>query len=334
MVPRRAPRGPLLTAMQIVFAGSPQFAVPTLEALAASRHNLRAVVTQPDRPAGREQRLQPPPVKQAALRLGLPIHQPEKIKSEAGRALMESLQPEAVVVVGYGQILPPWLLELPRFGCINLHASLLPAYRGAAPIQWAIANGEKRTGLTTMLMDPGLDTGPILLTWETEIGAEETAVELAERMSRPGADLMLQTLAGLEAGTITPRPQDHSRATKAPLLKKEHGIIDWNWTAQQIYNRLRGFAPWPGVYSGYRGKQLHIWAARPHPGCEAAGVAHPPDQPIAPGELLVRKDRAFAACGAGTLLELLEVQREGRRRMSAAEFFRGAPPRPGEQLGL
>lgn len=305
--------------MKIVFAGSPQFAVPTLEALTAS-HEILAVVTQPDRPVGRDQQLQAPPVKRAAQHLGLTVHQPEKIKSDAGRALMESLRPEAVVVVGYGQILPPWLLELPRYGCINLHASLLPAYRGAAPIQWAVANGETKTGVTTMQMDPGMDTGPILLTWETAIGPEETALALAERMSGPGAQLMLMTLNGLAAGTITPIPQDNSQATKAPLLKKEHGRIDWNLSAWQIFNHLRGFSPWPGIYTGFRGKKLQIWQARPHDSSET--LAH--------GSLLVGKDSVQVFCGAGTTLDLLEVQPEGRRRMSAADFVHGFQPKSGE----
>jgi methionyl-tRNA formyltransferase len=308
--------------MKLVFAGSPQFAVPTLEALAAS-HEVLGVVTQPDRPVGRDQQLHAPAVKQEALRLGLAVHQPEKIKSEAGRALMESLHPEAVVVVGYGQILPPWLLELPRYGCINLHASLLPAYRGAAPIQWAVANGETKTGVTTMQMDPGMDTGPILLVWETAIGPEETAVELAERMSGPGAELMLQTLAALEAGTIRPVPQDNSRATKAPLLKKEYGLIDWNLTAQQIFNRMRGFTPWPGIYTGFRAKKLQIWQARPHDTSETSAPS---------GSLLVGKDGLSVYCGGGTMLDLLEVQIEGRRRMSAADFVHGFQPKSGENL--
>jgi methionyl-tRNA formyltransferase len=309
--------------MKIVFAGSPLFAVPTLERLAEAGYEILGVVTQPDRPAGREQQLQASPVKRAALRLQLPVYQPDKIKSDQGRALMEKLPAEAVVVVGYGQILPPWLLELPRYGCINLHASLLPAYRGAAPIQWAVANGESRTGLTTMQMDPGMDTGPVLLQWETAIGPEETAVELAERMSRPGAELMLQTLAGLEAGLITPTPQDNARATKAPLLKKEHGVIDWNLTAQQIFNRMRGFTPWPGIYSGFREKKLQIWAARPHVMSDSGAP---------PGTLLASGDEASVICGDGTMLELLEVQMESRRRMSIADFLRGAQPRPGELL--
>ena len=309
--------------MKIVFAGSPQFAVPTLEALAAAGYELLGVLTQPDRPVGREQQLHASPVKQAALRRGLPVHQPEKIKGDDGRALMEKLRPEALVVVGYGQILPPWLLEMPRYGCINLHASLLPAYRGAAPIQWAVANGETKTGVTTMMMDPGMDTGPILLTWETDIGPEETAVALSERMSGPGAKLMLETLARLEAGTITPIPQDNSRATKAPLLRKEHGLINWDRTAQEIFNHLRGFTPWPGIYSGFRGRKLQIWWAVP---------LAVPDSGALPGTLFVSKDALRVVCGGGMMMELVEVQPEGRRRMSASDFVNGAKPRTGEKL--
>lgn len=314
--------------MQIVFAGSPEFAIPTLERLAAEGYDLRAVITQPDRPVGREQQLQPPPVKRAALKLGLAVHQPAKIKSDEARALLESIQPEAVVVVGYGQILPPWLLDLPRYGCINLHASLLPAYRGAAPIQWAIVNGESKTGLTTMLMDPGLDTGPILLQWETGIGPEETAVALAGRLSVAGADLMVETLRGLEAGQLAPQPQDNARASRAPLLQKEHGRIDWNLSAREIFNRIRGFLPWPGTYTGFRGQKLQIWRARPD---ESDGSLRP-DSSDSPGQLLVSKDELRVVCGGGTVLELLEVQPEGRRRMSVSDFIHGARPQTGEPL--
>ncbi len=310
--------------MKIVFAGSPRFAIPTLEKLVAEGYDVRAVITQPDRPVGREQQLQASPVKEAALRLGLAVHQPEKIKSDAGKELMTSLAPEAVVVVGYGQILPPWLLELPRFGCINLHGSLLPAYRGAAPIQWAVANGETKTGVTTMLMDPGMDTGPILLQWETKIGPEETAIELAERMSEPGAVLMMETLKGLETGKLKPQPQDNSRATRAPLLKKEHGRIDWNLSAREIFNRMRGFLPWPGAYTSFRGQKLQIWWAKPQ-----LDVS---DTAAVPGELVKWQNELRVVCGGGTRLQLLEVQLEGKRRIPAAEFARGARPQTGERL--
>ena len=326
--------------MKLVFAGSPEFAVPTLERLAApgvDAYDVRAVITQPDRPVGREQQLQPPPVKEAAIRLSLPVYQPEKIKSDEARAFLEESKPEAVVVVGYGQILPPWLLELPRYGCVNLHASLLPAYRGAAPIQWAIANGETTTGLTTMLMDPGLDTGPILLQWTTEIGPEETAVELAERLSVAGPGLMMETLHGLETGKLVPQPQDNSRASRAPLLKKEHGQIDWAMPAQQIFNRIRGLLPWPGCYTGFRGKKLQIWRAKAapgqlHPSRDRKGAGSEPNNAVPPGQLLVERQELFVACGGNTTLQLLEVQLEGRRRMTAAEFLRGSRPETGERF--
>ena len=311
--------------MKIVFAGSPRFAVPTLERLAAEGYEILAVVTQPDRPVGREQQLQPPPVKEAAVRLGLSFFQPEKIKSEESRAFLEKIKPEAVVVVGYGQILPPWLLELPRYGCINLHASLLPAYRGAAPIQWAVVNGETKTGLTTMLMDPGMDTGPIFLQWETEIGPEETAITLAERLSVAGASFIIETLQGLESGKLIPQAQDNSRTSRAPLLKKEHGLIDWGLTAREIFNRVRGFLPWPGAYTGFRGKKLQIWWAK-------SQQSTPPENTSIPGQLLVSKDELNVVCGGGTALQLLEVQLEGRRRMSAADFLHGSQPKTGEKL--
>ncbi len=323
--------------MKLVFAGSPRFAIPTLEKLLAAGHEIRAVITQPDRPVGRAQQLQPSPVKEAALKLGLTIHQPEKIKSDAAKELLTKLAPEAIVVVGYGQILPPWLLDLPPFGCINLHASLLPAYRGAAPIQWAVVNGETKTGVTTMLMDPGMDTGPILLQWETAIAPEKTSIELGERMSFAGADLMVETLQGLESGKLIARPQDNSRASRAPLLKKEHGLIDWKLSAREIFNRVRGFLPWPGAYTSFRGQKLQIWWAKPgefpaNQSRDREGAVSPPNQAPSPGELIVERDDLRVVCGGGTILALLEVQLEGKRRMPAAEFLRGARPRALEKF--
>jgi len=310
-------------SVRLVFAGTSSFAVPILRTIVDEGYVVTGVVTQPDRPAGRGQTLQPPPVKTKALELGLPVYQPVTLRNDEARSLFATLAPELLVVVAYGKLLPAWLLSLPRFGAVNLHGSLLPRYRGAAPIQWAVANGETKTGVTTMQMDPGMDTGPILLTLETVIGAEETAVALAERMSKPGAQLMLQTLAGLEAGSVTPIPQDNSLATKAPLLKKEHGLIDWSLTAHQIFNRLRGFTPWPGIYTGFRGKKLQIWQAQPHA---------IPDSGNAPGALLISRERLSVVCGGGTLLELLELQLEGRRRMSASDFVNGSQPKNGERL--
>jgi len=311
--------------MDIVFCGTPQFAVPTLEKLAASGFRVRLVVTQPDRPRGRGQKPAASPVKQRAQELGLSVIEPEAIKTnDALRSQLESLKPAAIVIVGYGRIIPPWMLALARLGNLNLHASLLPKYRGAAPIQWAIANGETATGVTTMRINEGLDTGDILLQKEIAIAPDDTAVTLAPRLAAIGADLMVETLRGLEAGSITPRPQDHSRATLAPLLNKEDGRIDFARTAQEIANRLRGFQPWPGAFTTLHGKQLSMTAAK----AIASGTS-----PIPPGVLSVEGERLLAGCGSATALELLELQPEGRKRMLARDFLHGYHPRSGERLG-
>ncbi|MDP9263004.1 MAG: methionyl-tRNA formyltransferase [Acidobacteriota bacterium] len=313
--------------MDLVFCGTPQFAVPTLEKLVGSGFRVRLVVTQPDRPRGRGQKSAASPVKLSAQALGLPVIEPETIKAnDALRAQLESLKPAAIVIVGYGRIVPPWMLSLALapFGNLNLHASLLPKYRGAAPLQWAIASGETATGVTTMRINEGLDTGDILLQKEIAIAPEDTAVTLASRLAPIGADLMLETLRGLEAGSITPRPQDHSRATLAPLLKKEDGRIDFARTATEIANRLRGFQPWPGAFTTLRGKQLSVTAATP-----AASAA----SALAPGTLAVEGERLLAGCGGATALELLELQPEGRKRMPARDFLHGYHPRSGERLG-
>ena len=313
--------------MDVVFCGTPQFAVPTLEKLAASGFRVRLVVTQPDRPRGRGQKSAASPVKLSAQALGLPVIEPETIKkNDALRAQLESLKPAAIVIVGYGRIVPPWMLSLALapLGNLNLHASLLPKYRGAAPIQWAIASGETATGVTIMRINEGLDTGDILLQKEIAIAPEDTALTLAPRLASVGADLMLETLRGLEAGSITPRPQDHSRATLAPLLKKEDGRIDFARTATEIANRLRGFQPWPGAFTTFRGKQLSVTAATP----AASGASA-----LAPGTLAVEGERLLAGCGGATALELLELQPEGRKRMPARDFLHGYHPRSGERLG-
>ena len=311
--------------MDLVFCGTPQFAVPTLEKLAASGFRVRLVVTQPDRPRGRGQKSAASPVKVSAQALGLSVIEPETIKvNDALRAQLESLKPAAIVIVGYGRIVPPWMLALAPLGNLNLHASLLPKYRGAAPIQWAIANGEPATGVTTMRINEGLDTGDILLQKEIAIAPEDTAVTLAPRLAAIGADLMLETLRGLEAGSLQPRPQDHSRATLAPLLKKEDGRIDFARRAQEIANRLRGFQPWPGAFATFRSKQLSVTAATP-----AASAA----SALAPGALAVEGERLLAGCGGATALELLELQPEGRKRMPARDFLHGYHPRSGERLG-
>ena len=311
--------------MDVVFCGTPQFAVSTLEKLAESGFRVRLVVTQPDRPRGRGQQLAPSPVKARAQALGFSVIQPEKIKvNDALRAQLASLEPAAIVIVGYGRIVPPWMLALAPLGNINLHASLLPKYRGAAPIQWAIANGETATGVTTMRINEGLDTGDILMQKEVAIAPDDTAVTLAPRLAAIGAELMVETLRGLEAGTIQPQPQDHSRATLAPLLKKEDGRADFARTAQEIANRLRGFQPWPGVFTTFRGKQLSLCAAAP---LETARAG------LEPGALAVEGERLLAGCGQSAALELLELQPEGRKRMTARDFLHGYHPRPGERLG-
>jgi len=306
--------------MRLVFLGTPAFAVPTLERLVERGHQVLAAVTQPDRPKGRGQTLAPPPVKEAALRFGVPVYQPERVKRPESVEYLRSLAPEAMVVVGYGQIIPQSIIDIPPLGILNVHASLLPKYRGAGPIQWAIVNGETSTGVTIMRIDAGLDTGPMLLKAETAIGDDETAIDLGRRLSVMGADLLVEALDALAAGRVVPQPQDNSQATYAPMLKKEDGRIDWRRSAVQIHNQVRGMQPWPGAYSIFRGGSLHIWCARP---TEAAG--HPPGTLLRIKPLLV----AFRV-GA---LELIEVQMEGRKRMPAADFANGQRLVENEVLG-
>jgi methionyl-tRNA formyltransferase len=307
--------------MRLVFLGTPVFAVSTLERMAAAGHNVLAVFTQPDRPRGRGQNAAPPPVKEAALRLGLPVHQPERIRRPEAVDLLRGLAPDAMVVVGYGQIIPQPVIDIAPLGIINVHGSLLPKYRGAGPIQWAIANGETRTGVTTMRIDAGLDTGDMLLEAETAIGPEENAIELGARLAEMGAKLLVETLEGLAAGRITPRKQDPALATYAPLLKKEDGLIDWTQPAHAIHCRIRGFQPWPGCYTPFRGQKLHIWRARVVENA-AAG---------APGTFAAFKP-PMVRCGAGAL-ELVEVQLEGRRRVGAADFANGSRLTANDFLG-
>jgi methionyl-tRNA formyltransferase len=312
--------------LNLVFCGTPQFAVPTLERLAAVGHKIRLVVTQPDRPKGRGLELIQSPVKQSALRLYLEIIQPEKIKTnEDFRAQLTRLNPDAIIVVGYGRIIPQWMIDLPRFGNLNLHASLLPKYRGAAPIQWAIAQGETVTGVTTMRIDAGLDTGDILLQREMPIDPEDTAETLSPRLATIGADLLVETLQGLQDGAIHPQPQDDSRATLAPILKKEDGIADFSRPATEIANRIRGFQPWPGMHTKFRGKGLRIWKAAP--------VIYSETFNPAPAQLHLHNNSVFVRCGGQTSLELIEVQLEGKKRSSAQDFLHGYRPLDGETLG-
>jgi methionyl-tRNA formyltransferase len=314
-------------SFNLAFCGTPQFAVPSLERLAASGFDVKLVLTQPDRPQGRGLELVASPVKQSALRLRVPIYQPERIKTnEELRARLREICPDAIIVVGYGRIIPKWMLDLPRYGNINLHASVLPKYRGAAPIQWAIASGEKVTGVTTMRIDEGLDTGDILLQQELALAKDDTSETVAPKLAAIGADLIIETLRGLQAGTLTPRPQNHAEASLAPILTKEDGRIDFRRTAQEIYNRLRGFQPWPGAFTKFRGKMLGVTAAGP-----AAEQAT--DSPSGEGQLLVRGSQLFVACGESTVLELLEVQPEGKKRMPARDFVHGYRPQAGEAIG-
>jgi methionyl-tRNA formyltransferase len=312
----------MVQSLNLVFCGTPRFAVPTLDSLVEAGFHVQLVVTQPDRPKGRGLELVPSPVKQRATQLGLPIIQPESIRNnDSFRAQLITLKPDVIIVVGYGRIIPQWMLDLPPLGNINLHASLLPKYRGAAPIQWAIAQGETITGVTTMKIDAGLDTGDILLQEEVPIAFEDTAGTLAPRLAAVGADLTVTTLYGLQNGSIHPRQQDQSHATLAPILKKEDGLIDFSRPATEIRNRMRGFQPWPGAYTNYRGKKMQVWKAAVH------------DRALPPAELMVEGDHLLAGCGRGTAIELLELQVEGKKRTSAADFLRGYRPLPGEKLG-
>jgi methionyl-tRNA formyltransferase len=305
--------------MRIVFCGTPEFAVPSLRRLIAEPgFAVEAVITQPDRPRGRGQQTAASPVKNAALEAGVYVYQPEKIKSDSAYEFFKRVAPDAAVIIAYGQIIPAGLLEIPRLGWINLHASLLPRYRGAAPINWAIVSGESKTGLTTMRIDAGMDTGPMLLKLEMKIGADETAPELASRMAEAGAPLVVETLQKLDRGEIAPTPQDNSQATLAPILKRDDGRIDWKWTAGTIYNRIRGFEPWPGTYSQFRGQLCHLW------GRPASAPASLANASAAPGAIEVAGRDIFVACGEHTWLRLEFVQLEGRKRITAREFANGA----------
>ncbi len=318
--------------MILVFSGTPRFAVPTLEKLVGAGHSVPLVVTQPDRPRGRGMEVAVSPVKDAAIRLGLAVAQPATIKNNAEfRDQLTAIAPDAIIVVGYGRIIPPWMIDLPRLGNLNLHASLLPKYRGAAPIQWAIANGESVTGVTTMRIDAGLDTGDILMQREIPIGAEDTAETLGPKLASIGADLMVETLRGLDSGQVRPTPQEHSQATLAPILKKEDGRIDFTRSAKDLFNRLRGFQPWPGAFTIFKGRTMQVHRAQP---VQHAGT-------LTPGEVAVEGTHLLVGCGKdkdkdkriNTTLELITIQLEGKRRMTAQEFINGYRPQSGDRLG-
>ena len=336
--------------LRIVFCGTPEFAVPALQHLIAQPHiRVEGVVTQPDRPRGRGNEISISPVKAAALAAGIEIFQPLKVRAPEALSYFERIAPDCVVIIAYGQIIPAKLIAIPKLGWINVHASLLPKYRGAAPINWAIMKGEKITGLTTMQIDPGLDTGPMLLRTELPIGPNETAPELSARLAQDGAPLIAETLRRVEAGEITPEPQDSAQATFAPPLKKSDGAIDWELSPQYIYDRVRGLQPWPGAFTRFRGKICHIWGrpllmdlvralrsdieAEVHPGSTPElhkGGTERPSLP--PGTIRVEKFGIFVSCGQGSLF-LESVQLEGRKRVTAREFINGARLAPGEKFG-
>jgi methionyl-tRNA formyltransferase len=307
--------------MRIVFCGTPETAVPSLRELArrSPDWSVTAVLTQPDRPSGRGRRETASPIKRAAIDLGIPVYTPAKLKE--ARSTLESLAPDVVAVVAYGHIFRKWLLTLPPLGCVNVHFSLLPRHRGVAPVAWAILEGDRRTGVTTMLMDRGVDTGAILLTEPVTIHPDDTAARLAERLAGVGAPLLARTLAGLETGTIVPRAQGEGDATYARRLEKEDGRIDWSRSAEELSRRVRGLSPWPGTFTTYRGRRLGIHAARPLPG------------ELPPGELRCVESSVVVGTGEG-ILELLRVQIPGKAITEADAWARGARPTVGEQLGV
>lgn len=308
--------------MRIVFMGTPEFAVPSLEALLASGDEVVGVISQPDRPKGRGHELAPPPVKILAQQAGIPILQPLKIRTPDFLEALAAWKPDLIAVTAYGRILHAPILNLPPMGCVNVHGSLLPKYRGAAPVQWAVINGETETGITTMLMDEGMDTGAMLLQESIPILPDDTAGTLAPRLASLGGRLLVETISRLKAGTITPMTQDHARATLAPLLKKEDGAIDWSTDARSIANRIRGLSPWPGAYTFYGQERWNIWKA---------AAAQTPTQEQ-PGTLLTVTKQSLTVSTGGGALEILEIQAANSKRMSIAQFLAGHRLNPGEQL--
>jgi methionyl-tRNA formyltransferase len=349
--------------------GSATFALPSLNALFEKGYEITGVITQPDKPAGRGQIMQAPPVKKRAFELHLPIYQPRSVKTDEAHALIEALAPEMIVVVAYGKILPPWLLQSPPLGCINVHGSILPKYRGAAPVHWAVANGEKTTGVCTMLLDEGLDTGPVYLCERTDIAPEETVTQLYDRLAELGAKVLIETVHGVANGTLKAVPQNNSDATFAPILKKEDGFIDWHMPAEKIHNRVRAFHPWPGTVASFRGRACKILKTRtlssppqlrrgePRPQSasptgrsmneglgwggavqenEFIGQNHPgaTRHPSSSEEgcLLASKTSLAVLCGDNNLLEILLIQPEGRKAVSGTDFANGARIQPGEKF--
>lgn len=310
-----------MSDLRVVFMGTPDFASAILERLFQEKYSVVGIFTMEDKPRGRHMKLTPPPVKVCAQEHGVPVFQPKSLRHGEGMPVLQEWKPDVIVVAAYGMILPPEVLHFPRFGCINVHASLLPKYRGAAPINKVILDGETETGVTTMQMDEGLDTGDILLSRSTPIGPNETAGELFDRLAVLGGDVLADTLRQMQAGTLHPTPQNDAEMTYAPMLSKKDSAIDWNRTAQEIHNQVRGLNPWPTASAVYQGKPFKIHST-------GLGAGRAPQGSL-PGTLLAGKDRMFAVCGDGELLELLTVQPLGSRRMSASDYLRGHPVEKG-----
>jgi methionyl-tRNA formyltransferase len=306
--------------------GSASFALPSLDALFETGYTISGVITQPDKPAGRGHLLQGPPVKKRAYELHLPTYQPKSLKADETRELIGTLAPDLIVVVAYGKILPAWLLQAPKYGCVNLHGSLLPKYRGAAPVHWAVAKGEPKTGVCTMLLDEGLDTGPIFLSEEIPIGPDATAPEVYDRLAQIGAPLMVKTVQAIIDGNLKPTPQDDSQATLAPMLKKEDGFLNWRTSAQEIHNRVRAFSPWPGTVTRFRGQMCKILRTT----VNAAHDAQAPE--CEPGSVMSSKGHLTVMCGDGNTLEILSIHPENRKAVSGAEFANGSRIQPGEKF--
>lgn len=306
--------------MRVVFMGTPDFAVPSLQILLDHGYEVCAVYTQPDKPKGRGHKLQPPPVKELALQHQIPVFQPATLRKEEVQAEIRSWNPDVIVVVAYGKLLPKAVLDAPKLGCVNVHGSLLPQYRGAAPIQWTVLNGDKVAGVTTMFMAEGMDTGDMLLKAETPVGEEETSGQLFDRLKDLGADLLLETLQGLEVGTLTPVPQDEAQATGAPMLSKELSQVDWTKSAQQVHDLIRGLNPWPSAVSYLDGRKLKLHASRVR---EGSGE---------PGKPFAQDGALWVYCGQGAL-ELTEIQTENGKRMDGKSYLLGHPLQEGSHFG-
>lgn len=307
--------------MKIIFMGTPDFAVGCLRRLHEDGHDIVGVFTQPDKPKGRSQTLTPPPVKEEALKLGLTVYQPNSMRDGTAMKIIEDLDPELIAVVAFGKILPKEILDFPKYGCINVHGSLLPKYRGAAPIQWSVINGDKETGVTTMYMDEGIDTGDMLMVSKTPIGINETAGEVFDRLGEMGAELLSRTVKAAEKGELVRTPQEHEKSTYASILTKKMCPINWSDSALNVHNLVRGLQPWPVATTNFKGKTLKIHSTRLS---DKTGGK--------PGEIIKDKNGVFVACGDGQWVELVEVQLEGKKRMAADEFFRGHPIENGDTL--